>query len=123
MTRVVEMTGKTFGKLTVLSRAPNDKFGMARWLCKCECGNLKTTNGLNLRRNLTTSCGCVQKKRSGETLRAMSITHGLSYTKQYKTHNATMYALSKSKRTPLWANKETIDKFMQTLQKVVKLTI
>ena len=40
MSKVIDLTGKTFGKLTVLSRAENDKYGKAQWLCQCQCGNL-----------------------------------------------------------------------------------
>lgn len=58
MSKVVDLTGQKFGKLTVLSRAENDKFGKAQWLCQCECGNTKIINGSSLRRGLTVSCGC-----------------------------------------------------------------
>ena len=58
MSRVIDMTGQKFGKLTVLERADNDKFGKAQWLCECECGNKKIIAGASLRRGLTVSCGC-----------------------------------------------------------------
>lgn len=35
MSKVIDMTGQTFGKLTVLNRAENDKYGKAQWLCQC----------------------------------------------------------------------------------------
>ena len=34
-----------------------------RWLCKCKCGNEKIVYGTNLRRGLTTSCGCFRKEK------------------------------------------------------------
>ena len=58
MSKVIDLTGKTFGKLTVLSRAENDKYGKAQWLCQCQCGNQKIINGASLRKGLTQSCGC-----------------------------------------------------------------
>ena len=58
MSKVIDMTGQTFGKLTVLSRAENDKYGKAQWLCQCQCGNQKIINGASLRKGLTQSCGC-----------------------------------------------------------------
>lgn len=58
MSKVIDMTGQTWGKLTVLERAENDKFGKAQWLCQCECGNTKIIVGASLRKGLTTSCGC-----------------------------------------------------------------
>lgn len=59
MSRVIDMTGQKYGKLTVLERAENDKYGKAQWLCQCDCGsNPKIISGAALRRGLTISCGC-----------------------------------------------------------------
>ncbi len=53
-----DLTGKVFGKLTVISREPG-----ARWRCRCECGNeVVLQNGL-LTSNRVKSCGCSQKGR------------------------------------------------------------
>jgi hypothetical protein len=52
------LTGKRYGTLVVLSRAKNDKFGKAKWLCKCDCGEKKIVNACSLKRGLTQSCGC-----------------------------------------------------------------
>lgn len=56
---VKDITGYTFGRLTVINRADNDKNHKARWLCKCECGNEKIVIGSNLLSGRTTSCGCL----------------------------------------------------------------
>lgn len=65
MTKINDLTGKTFGKLTVIRRAEDhvSKNGNKRvaWLCKCECGNELVVLGLNLTRNHTVSCGCARK--------------------------------------------------------------
>lgn len=58
MSKVIDMTNQRFGKLLVLERAENDKFGKAQWLCQCDCGNQKIINGASLRKGLTISCGC-----------------------------------------------------------------
>ena len=34
-----DMTGQTFGRLTVLARAGTDRDRKATWLCRCACGN------------------------------------------------------------------------------------
>lgn len=111
MVKATDMTGMKVGRLTVMWRATNDKFGMARWFCICDCGGSKIANGLNMRRGLTASCGCLHKERSSATLRKMNTKHGLSYTKRYKTHGATKYSLAKKNRTPAWANAEAIMHF------------
>lgn len=62
-----ELTGKVFGKLTVLQQAESDKNGHARWLCRCECGKTKIIAGSNLTRGATLSCGCLHKERARAT--------------------------------------------------------
>ena len=48
MPKFIDLTGKTFGKLTVIKKMDN-KFGnRIMWLCKCDCGNVKTIRGSSL---------------------------------------------------------------------------
>ena len=60
--KALELTGKIFGKLTVLSKAETLK-KQTRWLCKCECGNQKIIVGTHLTSHWkpTQSCGCLKK--------------------------------------------------------------
>lgn len=58
MSKLKDLTGETFGYLTVLNRAENDKHNQACWLCKCKCGNELVVNGHDLRTEHTKSCGC-----------------------------------------------------------------
>ena len=66
MSRLIDLTGQTFGKLTVLDRADDyvspsgRKF--ARWQCKCACGKEITAIGINLKNGKTKSCGCLRPK-------------------------------------------------------------
>ena len=57
--RTIDLTGKTFGYLTVLERAGSDQRREALWLCQCKCGSppIKVL-GSNLRTGHTASCGC-----------------------------------------------------------------
>lgn len=67
---VVDMSGVTCGKLTVLSRASRSGSSRsAMWNCMCECGTLVTCSGDKLRRGHTKSCGCIR----GETLLARNL--------------------------------------------------
>lgn len=61
-----DLTGQTYGKLTVIRRAPNDRHGNVMWECKCECGGSTTTRTSALTSGKATSCGCTQRKRSAE---------------------------------------------------------
>jgi len=47
-----------FGRLTVISEAPNHRGGYTMWLCECECGKVKPIQTSALRSGATVSCGC-----------------------------------------------------------------
>lgn len=56
MTRLIDITGQTFGKLTALQHIRTDKIG-AIWRCKCACGKIVEVVGFHLRNGNTKSCG------------------------------------------------------------------
>lgn len=59
MSTSIDLTGLTFGKLTVLERSKNPALRKeAKWLCICECGRESIVFSSNLRTGHTTSCGC-----------------------------------------------------------------
>jgi hypothetical protein len=103
-----DITNYRFGRLTVISDCGKDKHSNLQWLCICDCGESKVFTGTNLRRKLIVSCGCFRKEKSKETMTKLNLTHGLSYTKEYKTYNATKYEMAQRKQTPKWANLEKI---------------
>lgn len=58
-----DLTGQTFGKLTVLERAPTrGKSLSARWICRCKCGNFSEVQATNLKSGRTKSCGCARRR-------------------------------------------------------------
>ena len=59
--QILDIKGKTYGILTVLSRAENGSYGKVRWLCKCKCGNEIIVNGADLKNERVHSCGCVDE--------------------------------------------------------------
>ena len=77
MSKLIDLTGQRFGKLVVIKRAETDKSKKTKWLCKCDCGNLKKIDGRNLRKGYTTSCGCYAKE---QRLKATT-KHGYARTK------------------------------------------
>ena len=58
--KLVDLTGKTFGRLTAIRRAENGKSGRAQWLCRCSCGAEKVAASYALQSGNTSSCGCVR---------------------------------------------------------------
>lgn len=71
MPKILDLTGQTFGRLTVLRQDGVLKKQRA-WLCRCECGNEVSRPGFYLRSGDTTSCGC----RLKEQQQIGSLTHG-----------------------------------------------
>lgn len=64
--RVRDIRGQKFGKLTVLERVADSvtKSGkkLVTWKCKCDCGKECIVKSTNLKSGNTTSCGCVREK-------------------------------------------------------------
>lgn len=58
MSKLVNLSGKVFGRLTVIGRNGSDKHCNALWLVDCECGKRKTVGGDGLRKGVIVSCGC-----------------------------------------------------------------
>lgn len=56
---LIDLTGKVYGKLTVVEFKGLAKNRSAKWLCRCECGKEKVIAGDALKRGATKSCGCV----------------------------------------------------------------
>lgn len=79
MAALIDMTGLTFGRLTVIGRSENDEFGRARWNCACSCGSSTVVSSGNLRNLHTQSCGCLHR----EIAKAVNTKHKMIHTKEY----------------------------------------
>lgn len=74
--RSEDLTGKKFGKLTVIGRdlerdkklIEEGKSGNSHWLCKCDCGNpeLRSVTAYQLKTGHTQSCGCYASEKIAE---------------------------------------------------------
>lgn len=60
------LVGERFGKLLVVERVKNNRFGHICYKCKCDCGGETVVDATNLRHGTTNSCGCLKSK--GEML-------------------------------------------------------
>ncbi len=67
-----DITGKKFGRLTVIKYVSKNVKGNYRWSCVCDCGKEKIIIGDNLKNGHTQSCGCLRI----EQLAKRSIKHG-----------------------------------------------
>lgn len=65
MSRKIEMAGKRFGRLVVLSQAGHNPGNHdLLWRCQCDCGNQTVVDGALLRSGQTKSCGCLRREIS-----------------------------------------------------------
>lgn len=64
MGKFIDITGQKFNRLTVVSRAENNKYKNATWNCICDCGNTLIVISRDLRGSHTKSCGCIQKEKA-----------------------------------------------------------
>jgi hypothetical protein len=76
----IDIAGKRYGRLQVISRTNNNRQGTARWACRCDCGAQITILGSSLRNGHTKSCGCLQSERA----RDANTKHGAYLTPEYR---------------------------------------
>lgn len=68
-------TGKRYGILTVIKKAPHGKNGGGLWICRCDCGNDTIARGSSLRKGAIKSCGCRHPLPKGEAAFNMFVSH------------------------------------------------
>ena len=79
----IDLTGHVYNRLTVLEESTPTEYPR-KWVCRCECGTIKTILGGSIRAGLTQSCGCLNK----EILSQKGTTHGGTGTHLYSVwHN------------------------------------
>lgn len=82
------LIGQRFGRLIVIKQIGIDKrTRQKKWLCKCDCGNMKETITSYLTSGDTSSCGCYRRECETENLKKgrMQIKHGKYDTRLYQT--------------------------------------
>lgn len=81
----IDLTGQTFGKLTVIKRDNTKNYKRVHWLCKCSCGNseLESIDGYYLRSGEKTQCSkCVPKSKGEEQIKNILIKNNISFTQE-----------------------------------------
>lgn len=78
MGRALQLVGKKFGMLKVISKLPSFE-GRTRWKLKCDCGKLHSSEGRYLTFGKLKSCGCAEPKLTS---------HRLSLTPEYNSWRA-----------------------------------
>jgi hypothetical protein len=101
MSGFIDLTGRIFGRLTVLSCAKRGGKAPLRWNCLCSCGAETLAQGGALKNGHTRSCGCL----SSETAVKTHTTHGAApsgaRTKTYKVWTGMKYRCD-NPNEPAW---------------------
>ena len=83
-----DLTGRKFGRLTVIAKDPErTSCNRVRWICRCECGNIKSIQAIHLEQGAIISCGC-SSESNGELLIKMFLQeHNINFQQEYKFLN------------------------------------
>jgi len=68
-TNLIDMIGRCFGCLTVITQAGHNRQGQALWRCKCDCGGPETVaigNSLRKGHMPRLSCSCLKRVKVTE---------------------------------------------------------
>jgi len=66
----IDLTGRIFGRLTVIKFDENSKPKHCRWWCLCTCGKLHNASRGSLATGYTKSCGCFRKEKLSSIYRS-----------------------------------------------------
>ena len=85
MPKILDLAGKTFGRLSVIERVYVPKAHNVMWRCKCECGNETIAAAANIGKT-TFSCGCLAREAARNLLTGNTYqrTHNSSQTTEYR---------------------------------------
>lgn len=85
MSKLIDITGQRFGLLLALEPSSELATNKSKsWLCRCDCGVIKTFRSSDLRYQKVTSCGCEKDRKTSERFRK----HGKSNTRLYQVWTA-----------------------------------
>lgn len=79
MAKAIDLTGRVFGRLTVVAFSHRNKRRIAHWKCTCVCGGVSTVAGGNLTSGNSTTCGCRNGLVLNENLTQLDLFKILKY--------------------------------------------
>lgn len=93
MTKLIDRTGHIYGRFIVLSLDASNQKKDARWICRCECGTIKSILAMTLSRGDSKSCGCLLKELA--SIRAT--THGQTKSMEHRSWDSMRQRCNNSK--------------------------
>lgn len=82
---MIDLTGRTYGRLSVLWHSHTDE--QAMWFCECVCGTRVVAPGYKLRSGRKRSCGCLERENSMEFVKR-GTKHGRKHHPLYYTYRS-----------------------------------
>lgn len=79
-----DLTGRKFGRLTVVELDKARSKRKSYWICQCECGNRKTVRSDSLKNGAIRSCGCLRNEQAAINV-SVNHSHKMSKTRLYHT--------------------------------------
>lgn len=76
----IDIIGKRFGRLVVLSKTGQNKHKQVLWKCICNCGGRTIVKTSSLLSSHTKSCGCLQS----ESIKKRNFIHGKAKTSEHR---------------------------------------
>lgn len=83
MPNFIDLTGKKFGRWTVIRRDVDTRYKHPQFLCRCECGEERVVKSQTLRHGESKSCGCYNKEVRRNVCIERNTTHGKRHTRVY----------------------------------------
>ena len=78
----VDIIGKRFGYLTVLSEEPQIKGQRRKVRCQCDCGNIHICSVTDLTTGHTSSCGCMFQSKGEMYIKELLTQYNIKFIKQ-----------------------------------------
>nr|DAZ41627.1 MAG TPA: homing endonuclease [Caudoviricetes sp.] len=105
MSKLIDLAGKKFGRLTVLYKGETVKHGKSsKWVCKCECGNIVEKTSSYLKNSKYPSCGCYKKEVT------IAVRKSERKYNQYEILGDCVMMYASNTGTPFYIDKEDLDK-------------
>lgn len=112
--KIKDITGQKFGKLTAIRHVGINKQGKAVWLFSCTCGVEISVPSDRVLNSGMKSCG--------KGIHKATYKHGLSMTRGYKSMHYYKYKTSKKNQTPAWITQKDLDEMIALYVKANEIT-
>ena len=81
---LLDLTGERYGRWAVIREVARRR-NLRRWLCRCDCGEVREVSHRTLRAGTSKSCGCLHREIVRGLTRELNITHGMTAHTLYVT--------------------------------------